>query len=225
MMFLMPFNCTVEKDEIKAKRIAAPCSKQRAPRICQPTTTRELITNSASHTPSPAEVGPTCQPQEALFFFLSSLAFFPFSIGGTKARAITSQHGKQKNTHKFTGNSLYRGKVNFGGGGGGETLTHQETPPGPNSGPNWERKKAAAEARSELCGASGVLGGEGGEDWWVLGEARRGGENSTRFSSLLSSSCLVFSSPRRRRCVWPSAAGCLCQPFYLGLLRYRMTCP
>lgn len=225
MMFLMPFNCTVEKDEIKAKRIAAPCSKQRAPRICQPTTTRELITNSASHTPSPAEVGPTCQPQEALFFFLSSLAFFPFSIGGTKARAITSQHGKQKNTHKFTGNSLYRGKVNFGGGGGGGNADAPRNPPRTEFGPELGAEEGGGGGKIGAVRRQWSVGGGGGEDWWVLGEARRGGENSTRFSSLLSSSCLVFSSPRRRRCVWPSAAGCLCQPFYLGLLRYRMTCP
>lgn len=197
MMFLMPFNCTVEKDEIKAKRIAAPCSKQRAPRICQPTTTRELITNSASHTPSPAEVGPTCQPQEALFFFLSSLAFFPFSIGGTKARAITSQHGKQKNTHKFTGNSLYRGKVNFGGvGGGGETLTHQETPPPPppdrirariGSGRRRRRRQDRSCAAPVECegGGGGLVGSWRGEE--------RGREfHEILFSPLLFLSRLLF---------------------------------
>lgn len=176
--------------------------------------------------------GPDLSASGRPFFFSSPrLHFFPFSIGGTKARAITSQHGKQKNTHKFTGNSLYRGKVNFCGGG--RTLTHQETPPpppGPNSGPNWERKKAAAEARSELCGASGVWGGGRGGRIGGFLERRGEGERIPR-DSLLSSPLLVSSSLPRvgvgggRRCVWPSAAGCPCQPFYLGLLRYRMTCP
>lgn len=210
MMFLMPFNCTVEKDEIKAKRIAAPCSKQRAPRICQPTTTRELITNSASHTPSPAEVGPTCQPQEALFFFLSSLAFFPFSIGGTKARAITSQHGKQKNTHKFTGNSLYRGKVNFGGVGGGGNADAPRNPPPP------PRTEFGPELGAEEGGGGGKIGavrrqwsvrGGGGRIGGFL-ERRGEGERIPR-DSLLSSPLLVSSS-------LPRVGVGVCGPLLLG---------
>lgn len=170
--------------------------------------------------------GPDLSASGSPFFFpLLACIFSLFHWGNKSESNNISTRKAKKHAQIYREFSLQRQSKFWGGGGGGETLTHQETPPGPNSGPNWERKKAAAEARSELCGASGVLGGEGGEDWWVLGEARRGGENSTRFSSLLSSSCLVFSSPRRRRCVWPSAAGCLCQPFYLGLLRYRMTCP
>lgn len=188
-MFLMPFNCTVEKDEIKAKRIAAPCSKQRAPRICQPTTTRELITNSASHTPSPAEVGPTCQPQEALFFFLSSLAFFPFSIGGTKARAITSQHGKQKNTHKFTGNSLQRQSKFLG-----KRWRTKKPPPDRirariGSGRRRRRRQDRSCAAPVECG--GGRGGGGLVGSW-RGEERGREFHEILFSPLLFLSRLLF---------------------------------
>lgn len=177
--------------------------------------------------------GPDLSASGRPFFFSSPrLHFFPFSIGGTKARAITSQHGKQKNTHKFTGNSLYRGKVNFCGGG--RTLTHQETPPPPppdrirariGSGRRRRRRQDRSCAAPVECGG----GGRGGRIGGFL-ERRGEGERIPR-DSLLSSPLLVSSSLPRvgvgggRRCVWPSAAGCPCQPFYLGLLRYRMTCP
>lgn len=130
--------------------------------------------------------GPDLSASGSPFFFLSSLPFFPFSIGGTKARAITSQHGKQKNTHKFTGKSLYRGKVIFFFG-------NADAPRNPRTefGPRWETEEGGAEARSELCGASGVLGRRGLVGSW-RGEERGREFHEILFSPLLFLSRLLF---------------------------------
>lgn len=159
--------------------------------------------------------GPDLSASGSPFFPLLACIFSLFHWGNkSESNNISTRKAKTRtNLREF---SLQRQSKFWGWG----TLTHQETPDRIRARIGSGRRRRRRQDRS--CAAPVECEGE---DWWVLGEARRGGENSTRFSSLLSSSCLVFSSPRRRRCVWPSAAGCLCQPFYLGLLRYRMTCP
>lgn len=152
--------------------------------------------------------GPDLSASGSPFFFpLLACIFSLFHWGNKSESNNISTRKAKKHAQIYREFSLQRQSKFWGGGGGGETLTHQETPPGPNSGPNWERKKAAAEARSELCGASGVLGGEGGRIGGFL-ERRGEGERIPR-DSLLSSPLLVSSS-------LPRVGVGVCGPLLLG---------
>lgn len=167
--------------------------------------------------------GPDLSASGSPFFFpLLACIFSLFHWGNKSESNNISTRKAKKHAQIYREFSLQRQSKFWGGGGNADA---PRNPPRTEFGPELGAEEGGGGGKIGAVRRQWSVGGGGGEDWWVLGEARRGGENSTRFSSLLSSSCLVFSSPRRRRCVWPSAAGCLCQPFYLGLLRYRMTCP
>lgn len=178
-MFLMPFNCTVEKDEIKASELQLHAQSKENPIYANllPPENSSQTARATRHLRR--EVGPTCQPQGGLFFFPLLASISPFPLG----------EQKQKNTqYKFTGNSLYRGKVNLRG----EKRWRTKKPPRTEFGPELGGEEGGGGGkigalRRQWSGRG--LGGRGEERIGGflerLGSARRGGENSTRFSSLL----------------------------------------
>lgn len=127
--------------------------------------------------------GPDLSASGSPFFFpLLACIFSLFHWGNKSESNNISTRKAKKHAQIYREFSLQRQSKFW------ETLTHQK--PRTEFGPGWERKKAAAEARSELCGASGVWGGGGGGG---LVGSWRGEERGREFHEILFSPLLFLS--------------------------------